>query len=280
MPGHRDRLPFVSTQGRTTLHRRFMACADRIAEQVGVQPDDVRMARLLGSGNYGCVYLIDALPPDRNILKITADNLEAHTVALLRSWGEAKPDAIVKFAGVWRLGNCSVLPRMREFRYRQPGQVFGGGYFPGHQVYYRGPGAPYRPVWLIQREELPDAWPVLRAQGVRIRELRDALQHLLFWAQHRSVDWGIEASSYWRTYSRPDGDYLRRALKFVQGEALLEALDWLMERGILFMDFTKIVNLGWRESTGLVIRDIGFASTAQELEDEDEPRVINPVEVW
>ena len=260
MPSSYDRFPFLSASGKKQIEKRFIACWPAVNQTLGIPAEDLINARRLGCGNYGCTYLIPNLPPEKSVLKITTDNLEAHVVNLLTSWGEDKPDGIVHYEGIWQFGQCSVLPKMRPFVYKAYDRM--------RQLsikYYTGLGAPYRPLWLIQREELPDVpkdvQKLLRAQWAGHGRGTDVLYHLSRWAHEYAMMAGCYPGSPGVpsiTYKIED-EVLPR-LKDVGGEALMEALKWLYEREIAFFDFQKIANLGWREGTGLVIRDIGFAA--------------------
>lgn len=274
MPTVMDRLPFLGTSGRTQLARRVEACAEAIGKGFDLPSSWLQDAKKLGCGNFGCAYLLANAPADRGVLKFTADNLEAHTVALLRSWGERKPDGIVRYGRIYLLGNCAVLPRARPFVYKHP--------HTGQQVRWQGPGAPYRPVWAIEREELPDVLPALKARGVKKQELESWLFTVLRWAQDLAVDY-IGRRPYFRAFHdesdrartrdqlfNADGTPSEATVRF-GGAELLYAIEWLLERQIAFFDFAKLANLGWREGTGLVIRDIGYSSTELEYEDEDAP---------
>jgi len=274
MPTVMDRLPFLGTSGREQLARRVAACAPAIAQGFGLSESWLQDARKLGCGNFGCAYLLSGVPADRAVLKFTSDNLEAHTVALLRSWGERKPDGIVKYGRIYLLGNCAVLPRARPFVYKHPHTK--------QQVRWRGPGAPYRPVWAIEREELPDVAAALKAARIKKSELTSWLYTVHRWAQDLAVDY-IGRRPYFRGfYDESDRARTRDKLFDADGEPseetrrmggaeLLHTIEWLLERQIAFFDFVKIANLGWREGTGLVIRDIGYASTELDFEDEDAP---------
>ena len=270
MPTWDDRLPFLSSSGRETMLRRYRACQAPIARTLGVSEEQLARAKLLGCGNYGCTFLVEGLPSGRNVIKVTSDNLEAHTIQLLTEWDEKKPEGIVGYHGVWRLGKCSVLPRMRPFVYKRR-EMYSGWRPQTTWIYYKGPGAPYRPIWVVQREELPDVKGPVRALGVGPKKLQEILYVLQTWARNRARDWGAPGA-VGQAMSRISDDEMSERLRPVRGEALMEALDWLMERHIGFYDFTKITNLGWREGTGLVIRDIGFAST--EMGSAEDPSVL------
>lgn len=265
MPTWNERFPFLSSAAKLQLDKRFRACLPAVTQAFGWTPEQAEALQPLGCGNYGCTYLVPGAPQDRAVVKVTTDNLEAHTVNLLLGWGEEKPEGIVHYHGIWQLGQCSVLPKMRAFEYKKHTSP---SWDPKVQtVHYRGPGAPYRPVWVISREELPDAWAELQRRGVKQGMLREKLNNLwryaTGYAYQASAPGGIESHSRGIDY-----DAVAEMLAPVHGVALLEAITWLIERSIGFYDFQKIVNLGWREGTGLVIRDIGFAST-QMLADED-----------
>lgn len=255
MPTWDDRTPFLSSAGRAQLQKRVAACAPSIAQGFDLPESWLTDAKLLGCGNYGCSYLLAERPPERGVLKATADNLEAHTVALLGSWGERKPDGIVQFGRIRKLGKCSVLPRMRW---------------------------PHRTIWIMEREELPDVMPVLKQRGVKKSELTSFLYLVHRWAKDLAANYIGNRREFQRfytpadrqqTYARlfeDDGTPTEATTRFGAAE-LLHSIEWLLERQIAFFDFVKIANLGWREGTGLVIRDIGYSSTDQDMEDEDRP---------
>lgn len=283
MPTWNDRFPFLGSAGRVKIKARFEQCYPAVAKELGLSLDQLTSAKALGCGNYGCTILVSGLPKEKSVLKATSDNLEANVVQLLTEWGEKKPQGIAHYEGIWILGDCSKLARMQPFKFsankRVPYEVSGRTYYEWRRVteYYKGPGAPYRPVWLIQREELPDVDShfkgKLKSKSNRTatgsgdynkpESLQDFLSLLNEWAHKRAVDYGISASKGWgaRWHAGPTDDIINAAAEKFHALELVNALDWLYERDIGFFDFTKIANLGWRDGTGLVIRDIGFAST-------------------
>jgi len=272
MPSLNDRFPWLSTAGKDTLRRRFAACHEPIARRLGLAEADVAAGEELGVGNYGIVYALPALPGE--VIKITTDNLEAATVQSLLEWGEAKPPGIVRYGDIWQLGKCSVLPRMRAFAYNAD-RGFDWHGRPRHvqpKTYYAGPGSPFRPAWVIRRESLPDAWPALKALGVKQADLRRTLFKLRIWATQRATEHGLKAPPF-HTWVAPPETF-NRDINAAHCASLQDALDWLLERGVRFLDFTKLANLGWRDGTGVVIRDIGFASTR--YGPDEMPPIINP----
>lgn len=261
-----QRLPFLGSSGREQIQRRFMGCAPVVAAKLGIPVENVYKSKKLGCGNYGCTFLVDGLPADRSVLKVTADNLEASVVNQFLSYpGDPPPPGIVKYSGIWRLGKCGILPRMRYFTYKMPYSPYSGG---GQTVRYIGEGAPYRPAWVIQREELPDVLPELKKRGVGQKKLKDALFVLWQHVRKLQVQSGLRQqgdADYWIRQA-PAYEHLEKVLKAVHASALLEAEEWLTERSIKFEDFQKIANLGWRDDVGVVIRDIGYADNPTENE--------------
>lgn len=269
MPTWDDRLPFLGSSGRTQIQKRFQSCNASISRDLKLSAEQLAQARMLGCGNYGCTYLVPGLPSDRNILKITSDNLEAHVVNLFVSYpGDPPPPGIVHYEGIWLLGKCAVLPRMKPFIYR-PARIT------AYPVRWMGEGAPYRPAWLIQREELPDIGPELKRLGISQKKVKEAIFDLFKYARQLFYDAGIVKTG--NPYGRVNYDDLEKKMASVHGLALLEAIDWLAERQIAFLDFQKLENLGWREGTGLVIRDIGFSSNDTDLEP---PQTIDGLRRW
>ena len=266
MPTWDNRLPFLTAAGKTQIRSRYDACRPNVSRELRIPAESLANAKMLGCGNYGCTYLVEGLPSGRNVIKITTDNLEAHVVNMFVSYpNDPTPPGIVHYEGIWLLGRCSVLPKMRPFMYK-PARLT------AYPVKWTGEGAPYRPVWLIQREELPDIGPALKRLGISQKKVKDAIFNLYKYTRHLLYDRGIMRTG--SPYGRVDYDQLEQQLAVVHGLALLEAIDWLAERQIAFLDFQKLANLGWREGTGLVIRDIGFSSNDTDLEP---PIVINGV---
>lgn len=248
------RLPLIDAAGRKKVVERAQACAPQIAEKIGVSVDRVSNARLLGCGNYGCTLLLEGLPRDRAVIKVTSDSLEANAAARILEEGDA-PDGIVKIHKVFRLGRCSVQPRMRPFTYREARE--------GRQVSWRGPGAPYRPLWVIQREELDDAWSHLKGR-VKQSEVTKSLDVINTFA--------MDIKENWTSFGRPgrtrlavSDEDLRNAAKKIHGEKLVEAIDWLGNADMSWLDMRKVINLGWREGTGLVIRDVGATEAGTDM---------------
>lgn len=271
MPTWDQRLPFLGSHGREQIKRRFMGCAPVVAQTLGIPVENVYKAKPLGCGNYGCTYLVDGLPADRSVLKVTSDNLEAHIVNQFLSYpGDMPPDGIVRYHGIWRLGKCGILPRMKWLTWKTQGRHPQYGYpTPGQTVRYEGEGAPYRPAWVIQREELGDVLPELKKRGVGKKKLADALDGLWRYVRKLQVQSGLRKQMAGEGYiyqNAPSYEDLEKDLKAVHALALLEAEEWLIERSIKFEDFQKIANLGWRDGTGVVIRDIGFADTTTSVE--------------
>lgn len=274
MPTWDKRLPFLGSSGRVQIQRRFMGCAPVIAKTLQLPVENILNAKPLGCGNYGCTYLVDGLPADRSVLKVTADNLEAGVVnQFLRYPGDPPPPGIVKYSGIWRLGQCAVLPRMRPLTWkmypRHPQYGFTLWNSQPTTVRYMGEGAPYRPAWLIQREELPDVLPELKKRGVSHKKLKDALAALYSFTKKLQLDAGLERRSAGQSYIYSNVlpyEDLEKELEKVHARALLEAEEWLTDRSIKFEDFQKIANLGWRDDVGVVIRDIGFADNPTENE--------------
>jgi len=260
------RLPFVDTAGRKRIVERAMACAGLIAEQIGVPEAAVHNARLLGCGNYGCTLLIEGLPRDRAVIKVTSDNLEANAAKQISEDGTRRHEpGLVQIHKVFRLGKCSVMPGMRPFVFKHAAT--------GQTVTYRGGGTPYRPLWVIQREEIDDAWPRLKALGVKQAAATEALGVIWRYA----TDLAAFQTSFGRfrhhSIARPASEDVDRAMALVHGHALVNAIDWLVERDMSWLDMRKIINLGWREGrtredTGLVIRDIGATESGAEVLEE------------
>lgn len=260
---YNDRFPPLDAAARKRLAERFMACAPAVAKKIGVSEHAVRNARMLGCGYYGCTYLVEGLPRDRAVLKVTTDNMEGNAAQQIVEDGTARHEAgLPKISSVFRLGQCSVLPGMRPFVFTPP--RFGPSRM---KTYYKGPGAPYRPVWVIQREELDDAEPHLRARGLKKAAIDKAID--VIWR------YGSDLSSVQTSFGRrrtgirrPTPDELDTAMVVLKAEALINAIDWLAERDMAWLDMRKLANLGWREGSGLVIRDIGFTESGGDyLED-------------
>lgn len=243
MPTWNQRSPFLTRHGRAQTQQRFAACASSMAGVFNIPTKNLMGAKLLGCGNYGCTYLVRGLPADRNVLKVTTDNLEAGIVNEFLQ-NDQPPDGIVRYYGIWRLGKCAALPSMR--------------------------GA-HRPAWLIQREELKDVLPQLQRQGVNRKKLEYVLDLLLKYTEKLYVTAGLEPRTdefgeepFYIFDEAPDYDDLEKELRAVRGLALLDAIHWLADRNIKFKDFQKVANLGWRTSTGLVFRDMGLANSEAE----------------
>lgn len=263
MPTWDNRLPFLTSAGKTQIRNRYDACRPNVSRELRIPAEALANAKMLGCGYYGCTYLVEGLPPDRNVLKVTSDNLEAHVVNLIVSYPNDPPPAgIVHYEGIWLLGKCSILPRMKSFIYK-PANMYS-------PIMWRGEGAPYRPAWLIQREELPDVGHPLKRLGISQKKVKDAIFILYKFARELFYDQGIMKTG--SPFGRVDYDQLEKTLASVYGTELLRAIEWLAERQIAYLDFQKLANLGWREGTGLVIRDIGFSSNDTDLEP---PIVIN-----
>ena len=112
-----DRFPFLDSAGRKRLLERAMACAGPIAERLKVPEAAVRNARLLGCGNYGCTLLIEGLPRDKAVLKITSDNMEANAaLQIVDDYTAHQEDGLLKIEQVFQLGKCSVLPGISRCR--------------------------------------------------------------------------------------------------------------------------------------------------------------------
>lgn len=267
-----DRFPFLDSAGRKRLLERAMACAGPIAERLKVPEAAVRNARLLGCGNYGCTLLIEGLPRDKAVLKITSDNMEANAaLQIVDDYTAPQEDGLLKIEQVFQLGKCSVLPGMRPFSYTK--QAMSGSYYgqaTKSSVHYRGPGAPYRPLWVIQREELDDAWPRLQAMKRKKKDVDDALHVIWSYASNLAEDQVTHKRGSRHRMPGPTHERLDAALAVVEGSALLGALEWLIERDMSWLDMRKVVNLGWRPGTGLVIRDIGFTEASRNVLDEVE----------
>ncbi len=265
------RLPFLDTEGRKRVVERAMACAGAIAKQIGVPEDAVRNARLLGCGNYGCTLLIEGLPRDRSVIKVTSDNLEANAAQqIVEDYTAPQEAGLVQIHKVFRLGKCAVLPKMRPFVFTPQPRYTAYGVQPSTKMSYRGPGAPYRPLWVIQREELEDAWPRLKALGVRKAEADKALSIIFNFAQD-FAEFHTTFGGRRRGWTKlPSAEDLSVAAKVVRGEALVSAIEWLVERDMAWLDMRKVINLGWRDGVGLVIRDIGFTAAERDVLDEVE----------
>lgn len=264
-----QRLPFLSTAAKRKMLTRFAACGRPVAGALGIPFEHLKAAEVLGCGHYGCTLRIPTLPRYKNVLKVTGDNLEANIVGLLTGGHlETPPPGIARYTGVWLLGQCSISPwvgRVSRLEYKQYIKDTYGN--PGRRtVYYQGPGAPHRPIWVLQREELENVQPALNQwAGKKMGALRQALRVLKLWAARRAEEFGAPGGfgvSDSSTY-----DEIQRTMSNVHGVALLEAVDWLVRSGVGFYDFEKVANLGWRPGTGLVIRDIGFAATADWVDD-------------
>jgi hypothetical protein len=294
MPTWADRYPFLTSAGKKKMRERYEACLPSISSGLNIPLADLQAAKQLGCGNYGCTFLVPGLVVDRSVLKVTSDNLEAHVVQLLTEWGEDKPEGIVHYGGIWQLGDCSTAgKKLRQFCYkramtREEREKVGAhprGYLTDEDFKKTEclPGP--RPVWLIQREELPDVHSHFKGRlktkvtgeywkapdKDKPESLQDFLYLLNSWARSRAFDWGLPG--FRQNIPHYNEDPVREAAEKFHGVALMDALDWLMERSIAYFDFQKIVNLGWREGTGLVIRDIGFAST--EMNSEEDPKRLN-----
>lgn len=248
---HSDRFPFIDARGRAILKERLAACAPEVARKFGIPVERLRDMRELGCGNYGCTFLLSGYPREKAVLKITSDNMEANAALYLSQEGDP-PEGVVRVWNVTQLGKCSVLKGMRPFSYQPPGDWRQPS---PPKKFYKGPGAPYRPAWVLWREELEDAWPKLRAMGVKQFALKSALDSLFRYI----LSYGENTSFGKKTaFGSPDRRDVYEELRPVKGERLLEACEWFVENDMLYLDFRKIVNLGWRDGTGLVIRDVGY----------------------
>lgn len=252
------RFLFLDSAGRKRLLERAMACAPAIAERLRVPQAAVRNARLLGCGNYGCTLLVEGLPRNKAVIKITADNMEANAaLQIVEDYLAEQEEGLIKIEQVFQLGKCSALPGMRPFTFKNP--------VLGRTVQMRGP----RPLWVLQREELDDAWPRLQAMGRKKREV-DAAMNIIWSYAFVLAGERVTYKRGSRYMSRPKAEDLDKALDYVHGHALLGALEWLIERDMVWLDMRKVINLGWREGTGLVIRDVGFTESGRDSLDEIE----------
>ena len=251
----KDRLPFIDARGRSVLKERFAACAPDVAKKFGIPLERLQSMRELGCGNYGCTFLLSGYPREKAVLKVTTDNMEANAAYYLTREGNY-PEGVVRVWDVTQLGKCSVLKHMRPFVYKVP-EDWDNPRRDGRQptTLYQGPGAPYRPAWVLWREELEDAWPKLQARGVKQFTLKSALDALFRYILSYSENTSFGKRSRLHAPERRD---VYEELRPVKGERLLEACEWFVESDMVYIDFRKIVNLGWRDGTGLVIRDVGF----------------------
>lgn len=276
MPTWDDRLPLISTAGRKQVIARTMACASLIAERIGVPTERVQTARVLGCGNYGCTLLIEGLPRDRNVLKVTTDNLEANAAKAIVEDGTAKDEAgLPRIHQVFRVGKCSVLPKMRPLEYTRAAVTYANGvaYVTDEPARWRGPGAPFRPLWVLQREELDDAWPALQKLGVSQRQAKGCLYSIFQYARYLTevqTSFGRPTIISRRGLGEQFQEQLDREIKKVHGQALVGAIEWLIERDMSWLDMQKIANLGWRPGVGLVIRDIGYTASGPDQIEEIE----------
>lgn len=271
MPTMNDRLPVLlkmeDEDAQALLDARIEACAPSIAAGFGLPESWLTTAKHFGCGSFGCAYgLKTKTSAGYNVLKITGDNMEGHTIALLHTLGK-KPPGIVRYGRIFQLGGCSVTPGLGPFVYRN--------YTTAQEVSYTGPGAPYRPLWVVEREELPNVLPVLKRRKLNRAQVEMYLATLVRWASDRATQLVPELK-----FGRPfhtDHDRTMAYLKFYEedgsytgltkqmgAESLLEAIDWLFAHKIIFLDFGNSENLGWRKGTGLVIRDIGYSASAGE----------------
>ncbi len=263
---HKHRLPFIDARGRSVLKERLAACAPDVSKSFGIPLERLAAMKELGCGNYGCTFLLPGYARDKSVLKVTTDNLEANAAHYLSREGNY-PEGVVRVWKVAQLGKCSVLKHMRPFVYKVP-EDWDNPRRDNRQptTLYRGPGAPYRPAWVLWREELEDAWPKLQKRGVKQLALKRALDALFRYI----MDYAINTSFVRRKsmFAAPERRTVYEELRPVQGERLLEACEWFVENDMVYLDFRKLVNLGWRDGTGLVIRDVGFTEAGTDnLED-------------
>jgi hypothetical protein len=223
-----DRAPFLDTAGRGRVDKRFRSCAAAVEGAFGLSRGAIRRAKKLGCGYYGCAYLLPAQPPSRAVIKVTTDPLEANAVMhllKLKRRGKGSPAGLLRIHGVRELGRCAVT------------------------------GRDTRTLWAIWREELDDAWPEVKKRGVRLRDFEAALEDLVSYLEVHSS----------RSMFGPTRQEVVELLEPVGGLALIEACEWLVRHGLFALDVVKPSNLGWRDKTGLVIRDIGATEAEKDV---------------
>lgn len=225
-----DRAPFLDAAGRRRVHARFLGCGPAIEKAFRLPSGAIRRAKKLGCGYYGCAYLLPKQPESHAVVKVTSDPLEANAVRALEKLKKKSklPAGVLRLHGVRELGKCAVK------------------------------GRDVRTLWAIWREELDDAWPHVRERGVKLREFDALLEELADYMELRA---GKAAFG-------PERSEVRARLGKIEGQALLEACEWLMEHGLFALDVVKPDNIGWRQGTGLVIRDIGATEAERDVRKE------------
>lgn len=234
-----DRSAFLNSRGRQRVHARFLACSESLERSFKLPEGILFRARRLGCGFFGCAYLLPKMPSSMAVIKVTTDPLEAnvaHRISVSRpsssgsSRGKIKdrrrPAGLVVVHAVRALGSCAALTAMKT------------------------------PLWAIWREELPDAWSVLRQHGIKRRNFMIVLQALAYYLDDKSDRLSFNSFRTDFLYA-PERDDLVVMLERVGGIPLLEACEWLLEHDMFTIDVIKPENIGWRSGTGLVLRDVG-----------------------
>ena len=225
-----DRAPFLDPAGRRRVDARFKGCGPAIEKAFKLPAGAIGRAKKLGCGFYGCAYLLPKQPESHAVVKVTSDPLEANAVMALEKLAKksALPPGVLRVHGVRVLGKCAVS------------------------------GRDTRTLWAIWREELDDAWPHVKKRGMLLRDFDMLLEEL---------------SDYLEVLAKkgafgPTREEVRSELRVIGGVALLEACEWLYEHGLFALDIVKPDNIGWRNGTGLVIRDIGATEAKKDVRKE------------
>lgn len=223
-----DRAPFLDPAGRLRVDRRFRACAGAVERAFHLPSGSIKQSSKLGCGYYGCAYLLKGQPPARAVVKVTTDPLEANAaiqVVQLKRRRQPAPAGMLRIHAVRELGGCSEV------------------------------GRDSRQLWALWREELDDAWPEVKKRGVRLRDFEAMLEDLVSY---------LEVVTEQSVFG-PAREEVVDKLREVEGLALLEACEWLIKHGLFALDVVKPSNLGWRDKTGLVIRDIGATEARRDM---------------
>lgn len=227
-----DRAPFLDSAGRRRVNERFLSCAPAIEKAFRLPSGSIGRSQKLGCGYYGCAYLLKKQPAARAVIKVTSDPLEANAVENLlklkrKQKGGKMPAGLLRLHAVRELGKCAVK------------------------------GRDVRTLWAVWREELADAWPEVKKRRVRYSDFDERLETLVSYLEAKagqSVD-----------FLAPDREDVKELLRPIEGLELLRACEWLIEHGLFALDVVKPDNIGWREGTGLVIRDIGATEAKRDL---------------
>lgn len=234
-----DRASFLDPAARRRVNERFLSCAPAVEKAFRLPSGSIGRSQKLGCGYYGCAYLLKGQPRARAVVKVTSDPLEANAVENLlklkkRQKGGKMPAGLLRLHAVRELGKCALK------------------------------GRDVRTLWAIWREELDDSWPEVKKLGVRYKDYDERLETLVSYLEARA---GQSVG-----FLAPDRDEVKELLEPIKGLELLRACEWLIAHGMFALDVVKPDNIGWREGTGLVIRDIGATEAERDVR-KDIPRV-------